>query len=132
MKILQLNHVALHVSDLAASCRFYEQVLGVTQIDRPAFDFAGAWYELSPATPQAPRQELHLIARPRPDLPAQDLVPVLGHPDQVHLDVVHRVRAFAVLSGHHPKLSPNALTDKKCPLKRFRLKAKVSTGNMEQ
>jgi len=64
MKILQLNHVALHVSDLDASCRFYEQVLGLTKIDRPAFDFEGAWYELSPAAQQSPRQELHLIARP--------------------------------------------------------------------
>jgi catechol 2,3-dioxygenase-like lactoylglutathione lyase family enzyme len=63
MKILQLNHVALHVSDLAASCRFYEQSLELKQIDRPAFDFAGAWYELAPASQDAPRQELHLIAR---------------------------------------------------------------------
>jgi lactoylglutathione lyase len=63
MKIRQLNHVALHVANLDSSCRFYEQVLQLRPIDRPAFNFAGAWFELSPASASMPRQELHLIAR---------------------------------------------------------------------
>jgi catechol 2,3-dioxygenase-like lactoylglutathione lyase family enzyme len=67
MRIRHLNHVALHVRDLQASCRFYEHVLGLQPIERPAFDFAGAWYELSPAAGDLPRQELHLIARNPPD-----------------------------------------------------------------
>ena len=55
IKIHELNHVALHVSDLEASIRFYRDVLGLPQIQRPAFKFEGAWFGLG-------RQELHLIS----------------------------------------------------------------------
>jgi catechol 2,3-dioxygenase-like lactoylglutathione lyase family enzyme len=51
----ELNHVALHVADVARSCAFYEQMLGLERIPRPAFRFPGAWYRLGRA------QELHLI-----------------------------------------------------------------------
>ena len=57
IKIHELNHVALHVSDLDASIRFYRDVLGLPQIPRPAFNFAGAWFALG-------SQELHLISDP--------------------------------------------------------------------
>ena len=55
MKISQLDHVALHVVDVEASCAFYSQVLKIESLPRPAFDFPGAWFRLG-AT-----QELHLI-----------------------------------------------------------------------
>jgi len=57
LEIHELNHVAIHVRDLDASMRFYEQTLGLRRIPRPAFDFPGAWYALG-------SQELHLIADP--------------------------------------------------------------------
>jgi len=57
IRIHELNHVALHVSDLQASIQFYGQVLGLPQIKRPAFDFEGAWFALG-------SQELHLISDP--------------------------------------------------------------------
>ena len=44
MEHRELNHVALHVKDVANSCEFYERVLELQQIPRPAFDFPGAWY----------------------------------------------------------------------------------------
>ena len=53
--IHELNHVALHVRDLARSMRFYEDVMGLPKLERPAFPFPGAWYALG-------SQELHLIA----------------------------------------------------------------------
>lgn len=55
MKTTQLNHVALHVADVERSGEFYEQVLQLKSIPRPAFDFPGAWYRLGSD------QELHLI-----------------------------------------------------------------------
>lgn len=80
MKILELNHVAIVVSNVERSCAFYSTVLQLASLPRPAFDFPGAWFRLGK------NQELHLIggrgeaivAGPRgnhfalqvPDLPA--------------------------------------------------------------
>ena len=55
MKIHELNHVAIHVRDVEASCRFYSAVLRLESIPRPAFTFPGAWFRLGSA------QELHII-----------------------------------------------------------------------
>ena len=57
MKILELNHVAIHVADVERSSAFYRDVLRLEMIPRPAFDFPGAWFRLGAA------QELHLIGR---------------------------------------------------------------------
>jgi len=55
MKVIQLNHVGLHVADIPASVDFYANVLGLTQLHRPEFDFEGAWFDLGEG------RELHLI-----------------------------------------------------------------------
>lgn len=55
MKTRQLDHVALHVADVEVSCQFYQQVLLLNPLPRPAFDFPGAWFRLGTS------QELHLI-----------------------------------------------------------------------
>ncbi len=52
--VFELNHVALHVSDLDVSIEFYRNVLGLPQLTRPAFSFGGAWFALG-------SQQLHLI-----------------------------------------------------------------------
>jgi len=59
--IVELNHVALDVSDVAASGRFYRDGLGLPELPRPDFGFPGAWFRIGT------RQELHLIGdRARP------------------------------------------------------------------
>ena len=70
MHIDQLNHFALHVSDLEKSIQFYQEILCLKQIDRPAFDFPGAWFQLGPG------QELHLIAS---DAESAEAIPNQGH-----------------------------------------------------
>jgi catechol 2,3-dioxygenase-like lactoylglutathione lyase family enzyme len=55
MKILQLNHVALHVADVERSVAFYRDVLRLEVMARPAFSFPGAWFRVGAD------QELHLI-----------------------------------------------------------------------
>ena len=55
MKIRELNHVALHVTDVERSNSFYRSVLQLEPLPRPAFSFPGAWFRLGA------NQELHLI-----------------------------------------------------------------------
>ena len=51
----ELNHVSLHVEDIKKSTNFYVNTLKLELIDRPKFDFPGAWFRLGEF------QELHLI-----------------------------------------------------------------------
>jgi lactoylglutathione lyase len=55
MRIHELNHVAIHVKDVQASCDFYGNVLRLKPLPRPAFTFPGAWFQLGE------HQELHII-----------------------------------------------------------------------
>jgi glyoxylase I family protein len=55
MDIDCLHHVALPCSDLERSRRFYQEVLGLTEIPRPALPVAGAWFRVGD------HQELHLV-----------------------------------------------------------------------
>ena len=43
MPITGLFHVAIKTNDLAATIKFYTEVLGLRQVDRPNFGFPGAW-----------------------------------------------------------------------------------------
>jgi glyoxylase I family protein len=55
-----LHHVALYVSDLEATRRFYGDVLGMAEIARPAdFTFPGAYFRLGTA-------EVHVVVETEP------------------------------------------------------------------
>ena len=58
LDIETIHHVSLPVTDLARSKRFYDEVLQLREVARPAFDFEGAWY-------QAGDRQLHLIVTER-------------------------------------------------------------------
>jgi glyoxylase I family protein len=51
-----IHHVSLPVSDLERSKRFCGEVLGLREIERPPFDFPGAWFAVGSGGNQ-----LHLI-----------------------------------------------------------------------
>lgn len=55
LRTMQLNHVAIHVTDVDRSERFYRGVLRLEAMPRPNFSFPGAWFRLGVD------QELHLI-----------------------------------------------------------------------
>ena len=58
--ITALHHVAVCVTDIDRARRFYSDVLGLREIERPPFPFGGAWYET------ADGRQLHLIVHERP------------------------------------------------------------------
>jgi catechol 2,3-dioxygenase-like lactoylglutathione lyase family enzyme len=57
MHVESLHHVAVCVTDVERARRFYGEILGLTEVPRPPFDFGGAWYELGDG-------QLHLIVHP--------------------------------------------------------------------
>ena len=52
--LVRLHHVSFGIRDLDASRRFFGEVLGLEEIPRPGFNFAGAWYAIGD-------RQLHLI-----------------------------------------------------------------------
>jgi catechol 2,3-dioxygenase-like lactoylglutathione lyase family enzyme len=54
-----LHHVSISVTDLERAKRFYGEVLGLSELARPAFDFPGAWYALGD-------RQLHLLVHTSP------------------------------------------------------------------
>lgn len=53
----ELHHVSLTVTNLEKAKDFYSNILCLKEINRPNFDFPGAWYEVG-------NQQLHLIVLP--------------------------------------------------------------------
>jgi catechol 2,3-dioxygenase-like lactoylglutathione lyase family enzyme len=49
-----IHHVSLSVTDLQKAKHFYGTLLGFQELNRPNFDFPGAWYQIG-------NQQLHLI-----------------------------------------------------------------------
>lgn len=54
IQLENFHHVSLSVTDIEKSKYFYGTVLGFPEIERPDFDFPGAWYQVGTA-------QLHLI-----------------------------------------------------------------------
>lgn len=61
-----LHHVSLSVSDLEKAKAFFGKILCLKEIERPNFDFPGAWYEIGG------NQQLHLIVDPNSQTIRQD------------------------------------------------------------
>lgn len=51
------HHYSIDVSDVEASRRFYGELLGLPEIERPDFGMPGVWYQAGPV-------QLHLIQVP--------------------------------------------------------------------
>jgi catechol 2,3-dioxygenase-like lactoylglutathione lyase family enzyme/uncharacterized protein YunC (DUF1805 family) len=71
LRVKTLDHVTIVVKELERSRRFYVDVLGMREVRRPAFSFAGLWF-------QAGTTQIHLIREfsgsgPAGNLLAEDL-----------------------------------------------------------
>lgn len=54
LQVTGLDHVTIVVHDLAATRRFYVELLGMREVPRPAFSFSGQWF-------QAGETQIHTI-----------------------------------------------------------------------
>ncbi len=61
-----LHHASLIVSDTKQSLKFYRDILGLEQTERPDLPFPGAWLQIG-------AQQIHLLELDNPD-------PVTGRP----------------------------------------------------
>ncbi len=57
MMVESIHHSALLVTELEKAKDFYGRVLGLKEIERPPFNFAGAWYGVGDG-------QIHLIVYP--------------------------------------------------------------------
>ena len=57
IEVETLHHVSVAVTELGRARQFYGDILGLPEIPRPPFDFAGAWYRVGD-------RQLHLIVHP--------------------------------------------------------------------
>lgn len=83
-KIKQLNHVAIQISDVERSRIFYSEILGLKEIEPPAFSYPVVWYDLGEG------RQLHLIAR----LPEKDFVPIKSNHFALEVDNIHLIQAY--------------------------------------
>lgn len=59
MEIAAIHHIALTVTDIERSTKFYHEILSIEKISRPPFNFPGAWFQVGDT------QQLHLIVHDR-------------------------------------------------------------------
>jgi catechol 2,3-dioxygenase-like lactoylglutathione lyase family enzyme len=61
LRVTQIDHVSVLVTDVERSRRFYRDLLGLEEIAKPkTFDFSVLWFDLG-------NQQLHLLLKDRPD-----------------------------------------------------------------
>jgi catechol 2,3-dioxygenase-like lactoylglutathione lyase family enzyme/uncharacterized protein YunC (DUF1805 family) len=109
IRVKTIDHVTLVVKDLEQSRRFYVEALGMREVPRPAFSFAGSWF-------QAGTTQIHLILEFAGSGPAGNLVPEQLRSSRTHhfafevddaaaaIPYLHQ-QQVAILSG--PKLRPD-------------------------
>lgn len=81
LEIESIHHVSLPVTDVDRSKEFYREILGLPEIERPPFDFPGAWFGVGP-------NQLHLIVGENQTLRADKGV------DSRDIHFAVRVRSF--------------------------------------
>jgi len=113
LKIETLHHVSLPVSDLKRAQEFYESILELKEIERPPFDFEGAWYQLGD-------RQLHLIVHARSTFRAGKEVDSHDIHFAIRVNNYRDTRDFLRSKGYHPDASDE--------FKKMRENPKATTG----
>jgi glyoxylase I family protein len=94
--IESIHHVSLPVTDLERSKHFYQEVLGLTEINRPPFDFPGAWYQLGD-------RQLHLIVHNNSTFRIEKTVDPRDIHFAIRIKSYRDTRNFLHSQGFHPE-----------------------------
>lgn len=86
MSIRRIHHVSFVVADTARALRFYRDLLGLAEQERPDLGYPGAWLAVG-------EQQVHLLELPNPD--PVDGRPAHGGRDRHAAFVVDDVEALA-------------------------------------
>ena len=61
LQVVKIDHCSVLITDVERSRRFYRDLLGLKEINRPrTFDFVALWFDLGD-------QHIHLLLKDRPD-----------------------------------------------------------------
>lgn len=61
LEVTQIDHCSVLITDVERSRRFYRDVLGLKEINKPrTFDFVALWFDLG-------NQHIHLLLKDKPD-----------------------------------------------------------------
>jgi catechol 2,3-dioxygenase-like lactoylglutathione lyase family enzyme len=61
LEVTQIDHVSVIITDVERSRRFYRDLIGLKEINKPrTFDFVVLWFEMG-------NHQLHLLLKDRPD-----------------------------------------------------------------
>jgi catechol 2,3-dioxygenase-like lactoylglutathione lyase family enzyme len=109
IRVKSIDHATLVVKDLARSRVFYVEALGMREVPRPAFSFAGLWF-------QAGATQIHLILEFAGSGPAGNLLPEPLRSSRTHHlafevedaeAVVPRLKELQIPILHGPKPRPD-------------------------
>ena len=107
--IESLHHVSIPVTDLGRSKQFYREILGLTEIDRPPFDFPGAWYQLGD-------RQLHLIVHDHSTFREGKTVDSRDIHFAIRVNSYRETRDFLRSKGFHPEAEDELKRTKESPL----------------
>lgn len=52
----KIDHITINITSLEESKKFYTEILGLKEVERPSFNFEGAWYQIGDTV-----QTIHLV-----------------------------------------------------------------------
>jgi len=107
-KIETIHHVSLPVTDLERSKKFYSEILGLNEIDRPPFDFPGAWYQVGD-------RQLHLIVHDNSTFRADKIVDSRDIHFALRVTSYRETRDFLHSKGFHPQANDEFKKMKESP-----------------
>lgn len=96
LQIRTIHHVSLPVTDLEKSRKFYAEVLGLKEIKRPPFNFAGVWYQVGD-------RWLHLIVHDKSTFRENKKIDSRDIHFAVRVSSYRETRDYLRSKGFHPE-----------------------------